>query len=98
MSNTPTNEAIADIVAEMRDARYHATMLDLADRIEAAAKRDERLIAELLYLLAEDFAEAIASDKFRIAMKRACSRIGVKYEPFGPDMMEEIEKRKGDLA
>lgn len=54
---------------------------------------DEELIASLLYYLLEDFAEAIASDGFTQVVKAAFKRLGLKYEPFGPDALEAIEKR-----
>lgn len=56
-------------------------------------KNDDELIAELLYYHAEDFAEAIASESFTRVIKAAFRRLGLKYEPFGPDAMEAIEKR-----
>ena len=41
MSN---NETLKDIVAEMRDFRYHETRLKMADRIEAACQREAALL------------------------------------------------------
>lgn len=54
---------------------------------------DEELIAALLYYHLEDFAEAVASDSFTQVVKAAFKRLGLKYEPFGPDALETIEKR-----
>lgn len=54
---------------------------------------DEELIASLLYYHLEDFAEAIASGGFTQVVKAAFKRLGLKYEPFGPDALEAIEKR-----
>jgi hypothetical protein len=61
-------------------------------------KRDEALIASLLYHHLEDFAEAVASDSFTQVVKAAFKRLGLKYEPFGPDALEAVEKRRKELA
>jgi len=54
---------------------------------------DEELIAALLYYHLEDFAEAVASDSFTQVVKAAFKRLGLKYEPFGPDAFETVERR-----
>lgn len=54
---------------------------------------DEELIAALLYYHLEDFAEAVASVSYTQVVKAAFKRLGLKYEPFGPDAQETIEKR-----
>ncbi len=59
---------------------------------------DEELIAELLYYHLEDFAEAVASQSFARVIKAAFKRLGLKYEPFGPNALETVEKRRKELA
>ena len=59
---------------------------------------DEKLIAELLYYHLEDFAEAVASKSFTQGIKAAFRRLGLKYEPFGPDALEVVEKRKNEVS
>ena len=61
--------------------------------VEAVNERqsDEALIASLLYHHLEDFAEAVASDNFTKVVKAAFKRLGLKYEPFGPDALTAIE-------
>ena len=59
---------------------------------------DEELIAALLYYHLEDFAEAIASVGFTKVVKAAFKRLGLKYEPFGPDALETVEKRKKEVS
>lgn len=54
---------------------------------------DEELIAALLYYHLEDFAEAVASDGFTKVVKAAFRRLGLRYEPFGPDALEVVEQR-----
>lgn len=59
---------------------------------------DEELIAALLYYHLEDFAEAVASDSFTQVVKAAFKRLGLKYEPFGLDALEVVEKRMKEAA
>ena len=68
---------------------------DAALIVEAVNGRqsDEALIASLLYHHLEDFAEAVASDNFTKVVKAAFKRLGLKYEPFGPDAFETVEQR-----
>lgn len=54
---------------------------------------DEELIAALLYYHLEDFAEAIASVGFTKVVKAAFKRLGLRYEPFGPDALAAIDDR-----
>lgn len=59
---------------------------------------DEELIAALLYYHLEDFAEAAASKSFTRVIKAAFRRLGLKYEPFGPDALEVVEKRRKEAT
>lgn len=59
---------------------------------------DEELIAALLYYHLEDFAESVAIDSFTKVIKAAFKRLGLKYEPFGPNAMETVEQRMKDGA
>ena len=83
-------DAVADPVAEIRRMRGDQEPTTMA-------KKDALLIASLLYYEVEDYAESIASANFIKVIKDACKRIGVKYEPFGPDMQEAIEARRKEL-
>ena len=67
---------------------------DAALIVEAVNGRqsDEALIASLLYLLAEDYSELFATNRYRHVMETACKRLGIPYEPFGHDALPAITK------
>ena len=79
------------MIGHERNLREKAVAQRATASGNAAARRDEELIAALLYLHMEDYCESIASDQYKRAVKAAFCRIGVKYEPFGPDAMKAVE-------
>ena len=90
-------DAHFEVVADANDNTVGtATLPENAALIVEAVNgrdRDEALIASLLYHHLEDFAEAVASDNFTKVVKAAFKRLGLKYEPFGPDALETVEQR-----
>jgi hypothetical protein len=95
-------ETVADILAEIR--AYGAQppprllWLDIADRIEAAWKRererDERLLFRLLWFDIEDYQSDWACKAYRQTIKDCCARLGIPYHESGKEIADEMDKSK----
>ena len=100
-----TIEMTADIVAEMKhgfDRSWHDIDREwahgLADRIEAAAKReresDERLLFRLMWYDVDDYVSDWACEPYRQTVKDCCARLGITYHHSGREIAEEMDKCK----
>ena len=106
-------ETVADIVADIRERAYNATrhgerttenyavselLKSIADRIEAAWKRererDGRLLFRLLWFDVEDYQSDWACNAYRRTIKDCCARLGVQYHNSGKEIAEEMDKTK----
>ena len=98
-------ETRADIVADLRArARrfigYHGVgwseggrLMSLADRIESAAKRDERLMLSLMLYAVEDYVEDWAGPNYKSCVQSACKRLGIEYHSSARQLWEQIEEK-----
>ena len=91
-------ESLSDIVAQMRgrgeDGRMDRRLwLDYADRIEAAAKRDERLMLSLMLYAVEDYVEDWAGRNYKSCVQSACERLGIEYHSSARQLWEQIEEK-----
>ena len=86
----------------MRDVSKHGmrcieikkvTVDELADRIEAAVRRDERLMLRLMLYAVDDYVEEWATKPYLNAVKAACRRLGIEYGQNAAVLQAQIERR-----
>ena len=65
----------------------------LLDDIEAAAKRDERLMLSLMLYAVEDYAEDWAGPNYKSCVQSACKRLGIEYHSSARQLWEQIEEK-----
>ena len=58
---------------------------------------DEKLMLQLLSFATDDYVEDWATQSFVRTVKRACRRLGVRYSPYGTDIMLNIAERLIEL-